>query len=57
MVGIIDVFALILNLAMVSVARAMAMVTEMVKAMDGERNGNAKAVIVDGSGGQWRPWQ
>ncbi len=30
-------------------ARTMAMATKMAKAMDGEGNGNAMAVIVDGS--------
>jgi hypothetical protein len=40
-----------LFLAMSRAARAMTTATEMAKATDGEGNGNAKAVIVDGSGG------
>ncbi len=38
-------------------ARVMAMATDMAKAMDGEGNGDAKAVIVDGSSSQWQPRQ
>ncbi len=42
---------------MALVGRVMATATEMAKATDGEDNGNAMAVIMDGSSGWWQPQQ